>query len=113
MSAKRLVSMLLLRICRTLAAGVVDGVVAGQQELGDGEEGIAILQQRLDDAGQRLRSVQGGVVEQDDGTRLDLTCHPLSDLRRREFLPVQAVPAGSGFKELGLGRSNVKSSCGL
>lgn len=42
---------------------MVDGVVAGQKKLGDGKEGIALLQQRFDNAGQRLRSVQGGIVK--------------------------------------------------
>lgn len=44
-------------LCQAPAAGVVDGVVAGQQKLGDGEEGIALLQRRLDDAGQRLQGL--------------------------------------------------------
>lgn len=85
---------------RALAAGVVDGVLAGEQKLGDGEEGIALLQQRLDDARQGFWSVQGGVMEQDDGAGLDLACHPLGDLRRGQLLPVQTVPAGKGCKRL-------------
>lgn len=82
---------------RALAAGVVDGVVAGQKKLGDGKEGITLLQQRFDNAGQRLRSMQGGIVKQNDGAGLDLTCHPLSDLGCGKFLPVQAVPTGNRF----------------
>ena len=77
---------------------MVDGVIAGQQKLGDGEEGVVLLQQCLDDAGQCLRGVQGGIVKQNDGAGLDFACHPLGDLRCGQLLPVQTVHAGNGFK---------------
>ena len=38
----------------------------------------------------------GGVVEQNDGPRLDLVHDPLGDLIRWDFLPVQTIPNGSG-----------------
>ena len=78
-----------------MASCVVDGVLlaAGprQDELGDGHKGIALLQKSLDDAGQGLRGVEGGVVEQDDGARLDLGGDAPGNLAGGEVLPVQAV----------------------
>lgn len=59
---------------------MVNGVITGQDDLGDGDEGISLLEQGLDDDGQGLRSVERGVVEQDDGARLDLGGHPLGNL---------------------------------
>lgn len=77
--------------CRELAAGVVDGIVAGEKNLGDGDKGIAVLKQRFNDGGQGLRGVLGGVVEQHDGARLHLGDHPLCDLVGGQVFPVQAV----------------------
>ena len=37
---------------RTLPTGVVGGIVPGKNDLGDGNEGIALLQQTFDDTGQ-------------------------------------------------------------
>lgn len=74
-----------------LAAGVVDGVLPGEEDLGDGDEGVALLEKGLDDGGQGLRGVEGGVVEQDDGARLDLGGDAPGDLAGGEVLPVQAV----------------------
>ena len=76
---------------RTLPAGVVDGVFPRQNDLGYGHEGIPLLEEGLDDGGQGLRRVEGGVVEQDDGAGLDLGGHPLDDLSGGQVLPVQAV----------------------
>lgn len=59
---------------------MVDGVGLGEDDLGDWDEGIAVLEQALDNARQGLRGVFGGVVEQDDGTGTDLGGHPLGDL---------------------------------
>ena len=53
-----------------LPSGVVDGILPLQNQLGDGHKLVAILKQGLDDAGQGLRRVLGGVVEEDDGARL-------------------------------------------
>ena len=79
----------------TLAACVVDGVVGvvlpGQDQLGDGHKGVALLDQGLQDSGQSFRRMQCGIVKENDGTWLDLFRHPLHDLIRRDLLPVQAV----------------------
>ena len=92
-----------------MPAGVVDGVVgtaaAGQDELGDGHEGVALLEQALEDIRQSLRGVEGGVVEEDNGTRAHLGGHPLGDLAGGDFLPVQAVHVPNSFKPL-LGDEN-------
>lgn len=84
---------------RTLPPGVVDGILPGENDLGDGHEGIALLEEGLEDSGQGLRRMEGGVVEQDDGARLNLGGHPLDNLPGGQVLPVQAVPAGSACKE--------------
>ena len=76
---------------RTLPPGVVDGIFSVEQDLGDGEEGIAVLEELFQDGGKRFRSVLGGVVEQHDGAGLHLGGHPLGDLRGGEVLPVQTI----------------------
>ena len=72
--------------------GVVGVVLPGQDELGDGHKGVALLQDGLDDPGQGLGGVLGRVVEQHDGAGLHLAGDPLGDLAGRDLLPVQAVP---------------------
>lgn len=88
------------RLCSggALPAGVVDRVLAGQDDLRHGDDGVPVLDQRLDNAGQGLRRVDGGVVEQYDGAGLDAACDPLGDLVCGDLLPVQTVPTGSGWK---------------
>ena len=49
---------------------MVDGVLPGENDLGDGDKGVALLEEGLDDGGQGLRGVEGGVVEQDNGPGL-------------------------------------------
>ena len=93
-----------LLFCPALFPGVVHGIVhpalAGYNELRDGHEFIAILKQRLNDAGQSLGRMQGSVVKQHNGTRLYLGCDPLGDLVRRDLLPVQTVHVPNSFKLL-------------
>ena len=52
---------------RALFPCVVDGIFTIQDNLGDGQKGVAIFQQGFDDTGQGLGGVLGGVVEQYDG----------------------------------------------
>lgn len=86
----------------TLTTGVINGVVTAalpwQDELGDGDKGIALLEQGLNDAGQGLGGVEGGVVKQDDGARPHLAHHPLGNLLRRQLFPVQTVTVPDSFK---------------
>ena len=58
-----------------LSTGVVDGVGRVEDELGDGEDGVAVVDEAGEDSGQRLRCVEGGVVEQHDaaGCTLEVT----------------------------------------
>ncbi len=60
---------------------MVDGVRSRQNELGHGDQGIPVLNEGLQDGGQGLRGVLGGVVKQHDRPRPNLRRHPLGDLR--------------------------------
>ena len=85
---------------RKLPAGVVDGVGRVEDELGDGEDGVAVVDEVGEDSGQRLRRVEGGVVEQHDAARLYLGGHPLADGVCVVILPVEGVPIGNDLKPL-------------
>lgn len=52
---------------RILVTGEVDDKVTGEDDLGNGNEGVALLQQTFDDGRQGLGGMLGGVVEQNDG----------------------------------------------
>ena len=67
---------------------MVDGVFAGQEDLGDGHKGGAVLEEFFQDAGQSFRGVLSGVVEQDDGAGLDLGGDPLGDFRGGKVFPI-------------------------
>ena len=108
-------AILLRRGCdgRDLLSGMVDGIVAAvgsrQDDLRDRNKCVALLEQLFKNAGQGFRGVEGGVVKEHDGSRLDLGSDPLYDLRRRKVLPVQAVTFPYRFKLL---RSNNYFSLG-
>lgn len=87
-------------LCRELPAGVVDSVGRGQNELGDGEDGVAVVDEAGEDSGQRLRRVEGGVVEKHDAARLYLGGHPPADGIRVVILPIEGVPIGKDLKPL-------------
>ena len=76
---------------RKLPAGVVDGVGRVEDELGDGEDGVAVVDEVGEDSGQRLRRVEGGVVEQHDAARLYLGCYAPADGVRVIILPVEGA----------------------
>ena len=76
---------------RALPPGVVDGIVAGEDQLGDGYKGIALLSELFQDGGQGLGGVEGRVMKENDGPRAYLAGHPLGDLVGGDLLPVQAV----------------------
>lgn len=59
---------------------MVYSVLSGENDLGDGNEGVALLKQRLNNGRQGFRGMQGGVVKQNDGPRLDLGGHSLGNL---------------------------------
>ena len=70
---------------------MVDGVRPGQENLRNGNKGISLLQQPLDDGGQSRGGVLGGIVKQHDGAGLHPARHPLCDLAGGQILPVQTV----------------------
>ena len=79
---------------------MVDGAGRGEDELGDGEDGVAVVDEAGEDGGQRLRCMQRGVVEQHDAAGLDLGGHALADGVRVVVLPIQRVPIGKDLKPL-------------
>ena len=87
-------------LCRELPPRVVDGVVSCQDQLADGQHGVALVDEVLQNAGQRLRRMQRGVVEQHDAPRLHLGRHPLIDGVRVVVLPIQGIPVGNDLKLL-------------
>ena len=68
--------------------GVVSAAGAGEDELGDGHKGVALLEQGFQNGGQGLGGVEGGVVEEYDGPWLDLAGDSLNNLRCGQILPV-------------------------
>lgn len=44
--------------------GIVRVIRAGEKDLGDGDKGIALLQQSFNNTGQGLRGVERGIVEE-------------------------------------------------
>ena len=70
---------------------MVDGAGRGEDELGDGEDGVAVVDEAGEDSGQRLRCVEGGVVEQHDAARLHAREHARGDLVAAQALPVEGA----------------------
>lgn len=85
---------------RELSPRVVDGIVARQNQLTDGQHGVALVDKVFQNAGQRLRRVERGIVEQHDAPRLHLGCHPLVNGIGIVILPVEGVPIGKDLKPL-------------
>ena len=71
---------------------MVDGVLPGVDQLGDGNHRVTVVDEGVQDPGQGLRRVQRGVVEQHDAPRRYLRGDPVVDRVRIVVLPVQAVP---------------------
>lgn len=79
---------------------MVDGVVPRQDQLADGHHGIAVVDEILQNTGQRLRRVQCRVMEQHDAARLHPGCHTLIDGVGIVVLPIQGIPIGKDLKPL-------------
>ena len=88
------------RLRRKLPPGVVDGVGRIEDQLADGYDSVAVIDEAGEDSGQRLRRVQCRVVEQHDAARLYLGRHPLIDGVGVVVLPVQGIPIGNDLKPL-------------
>lgn len=84
--------------CRKLSACVIDGVGGGEEELGDGDYGVAVADEGFQNGGQRLRRVEGSVVEQDDAASAHLSTNPLGDGGRVQVFPVQTITTGNLLK---------------
>ena len=79
---------------------MVDGVLPGVDQLGDGHHRVAVVDERSQNPGQGLRRVQRGVVEQHDAARPHLRRDPVIDRVRIVVLPVQAVRVPNKGKPL-------------
>ena len=79
---------------------MVDGIVPCQDQLADGQYGVALVDKILQNPRQRLRCMECGVVEQHDAPRLYLGRHSLVDGICIVILPVQGVPIGKDLKPL-------------
>ena len=88
---------------------MVDGIVPCQDQLADGQYGVALVDKILQNTRQRLRCVECGVVEQHDAPRLHLGCYAPAYRIRVVVLPVQGVPIGNDLKSL---RRNGLRVCG-
>ena len=86
---------------------MVDGVLPFQDDFRNGNEGVTFLQKTLDNIRQGLRSVQRGVVEQNNGAGTHLARHSLGDVRGAQILPIQAVTIPYNGKSLGNARSPI------
>ena len=78
---------------------MVDGILPFQNDLRNGNEGIAFLQQVFNDARQRFGSIFRSIVEQNDAARLNFGGYSFRNVGSGEILPVQAVTVGNGFKD--------------
>ena len=75
----------------TLPACMVNGVLPFQDDLRNGNEGIALLKQIFNNTRQCFGSVFRSIVEQHNGTRLDFARHALCYFTRFQIFPIQAV----------------------
>ena len=79
---------------------VVDGVVPRQDQLTDGQHGVAVVDEIFQNTRQRLRCVERGIVEQHDTAGLHLGGDPLVDGVGVVVLPVEGIPIGKDLKPL-------------
>ena len=70
---------------------MIDGVVVFVNQLRDWYNFIPLLLKALDDAGQGLWSMLGGIVEKNYGAALYFWQHALLNLGSADLLPVEAV----------------------
>ena len=85
----------------TLPACMVNGVLPFQDDLRNGDKGIAFLKQIFNNTRQCFGSVFRSIVEQHNGTRLDFARHALCYFTRFQIFPIQAVTIPYKGKSLG------------
>ena len=83
-----------------MAAGVIHHVISGQNQLRNGENGIALFDEIFQNGGQGLRGVECGIVEQDNASRVDPGGDALIDGVGIVVFPVQTVPKCNKVKPL-------------
>ena len=88
---------------RTLLSCMVDGVIPCEDQLGNGDEGIALFCEIVENVGQRLGGVKSCVVKEDDRPRLYLARNAPGDLGGGEVLPVETVHIPHKGKSFGAG----------
>ena len=88
------------RLRRKLPSRVVDGVVPRQDQLTDGQHGVAVVDEIFQNTRQRLRCVECRVMEQHNAARLHPGRHPLIDGVGIVVLPVERIPIGNDLKPL-------------
>ena len=85
---------------RELPAGVVDGVGRIEDQLTDGQHGVAVVDEIFQNTRQRLRCVECCVVEQHNAAGLHLGGDSLVDGVGIVVLPVEGIPIGNDLKPL-------------
>ena len=91
----------------TLPACMVNGVLPFQDDLGNGDEGIAFLQQMLNNTRQSFGSILRRVVEQDNAAGLHFGSHSLGNVCGRKVFPIQTVTIPYKGKLLGTMRGRI------
>ena len=71
---------------RTLPPGVVDGILPGQDHLGDGDKCVALLEQALDDVGHGPPHWGGGIKGFVDGYELHIMFFRISHSRPKSAI---------------------------
>lgn len=70
---------------------MIHGVLSGEDELTHRDHLIALLGQIIQNRGQSLGGVEGGVVKENDGAGLNPGGHPVVDGGGSVVLPVQTI----------------------
>lgn len=92
--------------------GIISAAGARKDELGDGNKGVPFLEQGLQNGGQGLGRMEGGVVKENDGAGLHLAGNPLDDFRSGQVLPVQTIAVPNRFKLPGPGLCETRKDKG-
>ena len=79
---------------------MIDGVGGLQDQLGDGNDGVAVVDEIFQNTRQRLRCVECRVVEQHNAAGLHLGGDSLVDGVGVVVLPVEGIPIGNDLKPL-------------
>lgn len=79
---------------------MVDGIVPRQDQLTDGQHGVAVVDEIFQNTRQRLRCVECRVVEQHNAAGLHLGGDSLVDGVGIVVLPVEGIPIGNDLKPL-------------